>query len=278
MTLERFLSLRLPWSSMSDRRDTVEGSASNAQAKQAHVWHPHGVRRTLKISQLARTLRYPPALWSLSFSQAGEDRIVRWIFEVRGVTHPTYMDLGAYHPFELSNTALMHIGGSTGVNVEPNPTLFSKFCRARKCDTNLNVGVAAHPGVLTFFHMSIPTMSTFSRRAAETAEQESGGRIRVVDERPVRVVDAPSLMSHFGVPDFLSIDIEGHDAEVLHSLPGWPDAPRVICVETVSYTESGIAPRNMKIYSTLERADYIGLAETPVNTIFVLKEWWSSRG
>jgi hypothetical protein len=41
----------------------------------------------------------------VSFSQIGEDLIVDFIFQVRGIQKPTYIDIGAFHPEFLSNTA-----------------------------------------------------------------------------------------------------------------------------------------------------------------------------
>ena len=41
-----------------------------------------------------------------SYSQCGEDLIVEFILNGLKIKHPTYMDIGAHHPFYLSNTAL----------------------------------------------------------------------------------------------------------------------------------------------------------------------------
>lgn len=57
-----------------------------------------------------------------SFSQAGEDRIVTFVFGTLRVSRPSYLDIGAYHPYHLSNTALLHLGGSRGINIEPDLT------------------------------------------------------------------------------------------------------------------------------------------------------------
>src|SRR6478735_3440752 len=76
-----------------------------------------------------------------SFSQAGEDRVVRFLFNVLHMQRPTYLDIGAYHPFHLSNTAMLSLGGSTGVNVEPDPDAIAAFRRQRPRDVNLNIGV-----------------------------------------------------------------------------------------------------------------------------------------
>lgn len=62
-----------------------------------------------------------------SFSQCGEDLILRHLFDQLGIARPTYLDVGAHHPQMLSNTALFSATGSTGINVEPDPELFAAF-------------------------------------------------------------------------------------------------------------------------------------------------------
>ena len=89
-----------------------------------------------------------------SFSQLGEDLIVRYLFEDLGIATPSYLDIGAHHPFDISNTALLHLSGSTGINIEADPDLIEAF-RTSPDATNLNIGIGAEPGELTFHGMSL---------------------------------------------------------------------------------------------------------------------------
>jgi len=70
----------------------------------------------------------------VSYSQCGEDRILRHIFSVFGIEKPTYLDIGAHHPVALSNTYLFYQKGATGVLVEPNPARYRELVRARPRD------------------------------------------------------------------------------------------------------------------------------------------------
>ena len=49
----------------------------------------------------------------ISFSQCGEDLIVKFIFDCLGINSPTYIDIGAHHPHYISNTALFYKNGCT---------------------------------------------------------------------------------------------------------------------------------------------------------------------
>src|ERR1035438_1460830 len=74
-----------------------------------------------------------------SYSQCGEDLIIRYVFDVLKIPCPVYLDIGAHHPRFLSNTFLFYQQGAHGINIEPDPTLFAAFPKQRNRDTNLNI-------------------------------------------------------------------------------------------------------------------------------------------
>jgi FkbM family methyltransferase len=162
-----------------------------------------------------------------TYAQHGDDLAILNIFKRLGIDKPSYLDVGAYHPFNLSNTALLYERGSRGINVEPNEALFAEFIKARPDDINLCVGVAPVRGHMTFHHVAAdPGRFTFDVATATTL-----GIVRSV-ELPVmrlnRIVD-----QHAGGkwPDLLSIDIEGLDFDVLQSAEFEDNPPRVVIVE-----------------------------------------------
>ena len=77
------------------------------------------LRRTLWQLKLLKTGIYEEA--RLSFSQNGEDMIVRSALDQLGITKPTYIDIGANDPFYLSNTATSYLRGGNGILAEPIP-------------------------------------------------------------------------------------------------------------------------------------------------------------
>jgi len=66
-----------------------------------------------------------------SCSQAGEDLLIRFLFGTLGIERPTYLDIGAYHPWRFSNTALLYVRGSCGINVEAEPDALAAFDKHR---------------------------------------------------------------------------------------------------------------------------------------------------
>lgn len=205
-----------------------------------------------------------------SYSQCGEDLIVRYVFDFLKIPSPTYLDIGAHHPQFLSNTFLFYRQGARGINVEPDPILFQAFPKQRSRDTNLNVGISNHEGELPFYVMSVPTLNTFSETDARAAVAQ--GKVKIerifpVKVRPINVVlqeylrDAPL--------DFLSIDVEGLDFTILSNLDFSRWRPKVICAETITYSETNQGKKISEIAVLLHELGYKAYADTHINTIFV---------
>ncbi len=212
----------------------------------------------------------------VSFSQCGEDLIVRYVLDSLKIPKPRYLDVGAHHPSYLNNTRIFYDAGSTGVNVEPDPTLIGAFKSERPRDTNLNVGVAAESGELPFHIMHPRTLNTFSRADADNAVAEGKGRIRLDGVVTVPVVTVNSIMAtHFETgPDFLSLDVEGLDLAILESIDYSRFRPKVICVETITFSDNRRGTKILEIPRFLESEGYMLYADTQVNSIFVDGSIW----
>ncbi len=211
----------------------------------------------------------------VSFSQCGEDVIVAFILNKIGVKHPTYIDVGAHDPLWISNTALFHARGCRGINIEPNPVLYKNFVRSRKRDVNLNIGIADRDGELDFYSMDNSALSTFSKDAANELVRDHGARIREVIKVKTRSLTSVIAEYAGGVfPDFLSLDVEGLDMDILRSIDYSKSAPKVICVETISYSTTGHGAKDNAIITFLQDKGYMVFADTYINTIFVKRALW----
>jgi FkbM family methyltransferase len=213
-----------------------------------------------------------------SYSQCGEDLIVKYIFDVLDIQRPSYMDIGAHHPTYLSNSALFYENGSRGTNIEPDPTLIKAFLAQRPEDVNLNIGIANQRSVLEFYIINNPVLNTFSREEAENYHKE--GDYRIVEKRMVDVDTVESILREYRqgeFPDFLTIDAEGIDEIVLRSIDFEKNFPIVICVETISFSNSGKGVKNHDLIAFLQSHGYILYADTYINSIFVRKERWERQ-
>lgn len=214
----------------------------------------------------------------ISYSQCGEDLIMNFIFNSLRIDKPSYIDIGAHHPFWLSNTFFFYKKGSRGINIEPNPQLITQFYKYRKKDINLNIGISESNNKLDFYIMSAPTMSTFSLEEARRLEEETA--FRIVAQKKITVKHIQSVLDEYNdgiFPDFLSLDVEGLEDEILNSIDFKNNFPKVICLETLSYSEIKNEKKDQNLINILLQEGYFIYADTFINTIFVKDTVWINR-
>jgi FkbM family methyltransferase len=211
--------------------------------------------------------------WSkTSHAQQGEDLIVESICEVLGIRTPSYLDIGAADPVQGSNTYLFYRKGCRGVLVEPNPYFYRRLKAGRPGDTVLNVGIGVSGSKELDYYMfgsrDGSYLNTCSKKQVDDVVARSEGRLRVEKVIKVPLLDINRVIAdHFrGAPDFVSIDTEGLDLDILKALDFQRFRPAILCVEALvigtKRSESGIL-------DLMGSKDYTARGSTFVNTIFV---------
>lgn len=214
-----------------------------------------------------------------TYSQCGEDRIIEFIFDqYLKIKSPTYMDIGAYHPFTFSNTALLYEKGARGVCIEPDPCLFEEIKKHRKQDVCLNIGVGTGTNEFAeFYVMSSRTLNTFSKEEAERYQSFGNQTIQEVIKVPVFPVNQV-IKEHLGKsPNFISLDVEGLDLDILKSFDFNAYRPEVFCIETLTYTEDSSERKISEIIEFMVSKNYFLYADTYINSIFVDLYSWNNR-
>jgi FkbM family methyltransferase len=142
-----------------------------------------------------------------------------------------WVDVGAGDPVVDSVTAAFAERGWRGVNVEPLPFEHERLCAARPADTNLQVALGATAGLGTLF------VEPAENRGASTMVPELAERYRADGEEftPIEVpiwTLARVVADHAAGPvDFLKVDVEGFEREVLAGADWSSFRPRVVVME-----------------------------------------------
>ena len=228
--------------------------------------------------QFRRWIRGRLGLAQTSYAQCGEDLIIDAVFRGLNIDKPSYIDVGAYDPRQMSNTYLFYKRGAHGVCIEPQPLRCARIQRARRKDLCLNIGIAAknHEG-MEFYVLSQEALSTFSKIEAERVCRYGHTRITRKLKIPLMTLAEVSKKFSLPAPDFISIDLEGDELEALQTLDWTHGRPKVLCVETLTYTEDKTEKKQVKTIEWLEKKGYFLYADTYINSIFVDKALWKNR-
>jgi FkbM family methyltransferase len=138
-----------------------------------------------------------------------------------------FVEVGANHPYSGSQSWHLEQRGWSGILVEPLPELAEKLRQMRSakvfcvaCSSPTNAG-QRRP-----FYVADKLSSLDRDRMA------TGSRPQAVIEVPLRTLD--DILAEAGAPssiDFLSVDVEGHEIEVLRGFDFTRWRPRLILLE-----------------------------------------------
>ncbi len=176
---------------------------------------------------------YPDFLYSRkSYSQDGEDLVLRAFFEPERKYKGFYVDIGAHHPYRFSNTAFFYKRGWRGINIEPTPNLIQAFKRVRKRDINLNIGISDSNSVLKFYEFNEPALNSFDKELSLSRENNT---YKIISEKSIQTFTLSEILNRH-MPknqkiDFMNIDVEGLDLNVLKSNEWTKFSPNYILVE-----------------------------------------------
>ena len=224
------------------------------------------------VSRAARKMKrllIPPEDFSRSYSQQAEDMILRCLFQSRGSGF--YVDVGAHHPTRYSNTRYFYARGWRGINIDALPGIMDLFKAARPKDINLQVGVSAQAQTLNYYRFNDPAVNGFC--LSEDRLKELEPQFKLVDIVPVKTMPLRSILSEH-LPagtaiDFLSIDVEGLEMEVLESNDWERFHPTVVLAEDLNaYTLKEVV--DSPVTAFMSRVGYTACAKAP-HTIFYLR-------
>ena len=169
-----------------------------------------------------------------AFSWEGEDLLVYKIAQdYLGITIGFYLDVGAHHPHAMSNTQFLYDRGWRGMNIDATPGSMAAFHLMRPEDINLELGVAQTESQLLFSMFSNPMLNGFLPPEVVALQVQNGAKL--IEQRVIAVAPLSSILRLHGIHsvDFLSIDVEGLDEEVVKSLDLAACRPKLILMEVL---------------------------------------------
>lgn len=211
-----------------------------------------------------------------SYSQEGEDIILRRILGKKK-TVGFYVDVGAHHPKRFSNTYYFYKKRWRGINIDAKPGCMKFFRKMRPRDINLEFAISDKKQTLTYYCFNEPALNGFSKTLS--IERERKGEYKIIDEIKIETLTLAEVLNAY-LPsntaiDFLSVDVEGLDFQVLISNDWSKYRPNVVLVEDLNFSFDSL--NNSKIYKFLINKGYHLIAKT-MNTFFYINNYFNIGG
>jgi FkbM family methyltransferase len=172
-----------------------------------------------------------------TYAQNFEDVVLRRAFP--DLTSGFYVDIGGYHPTSHSVTKYFYDKGWSGINIEPNPSLLKVFEQERVRDLNLGLAIGAERSRIDL-HIVGDTGLTSTIQSVAKSHEKSGYSITEV--LAVDLIPLEDLFTDFcgnKTVDFLKVDVEGGESNVLNPCAFELCRPRIILAENSNgYHES----------------------------------------
>jgi FkbM family methyltransferase len=166
----------------------------------------------------------------LSYAQNLEDYHLSLLFA--GEPAGTYVDVGGGHPVADNVSFYFYLTGWRGLIVEPQSKLASLYAHVRPRDHTVSMLAGAKDGEIDFH--TVDKLHGFSTTVQENAAGASAFGVGYTTKR-MAVRRLSTLLDEAKITkiDFLKIDVEGAEADVLAGLDWKRHRPRVIVVEAV---------------------------------------------
>ena len=191
---------------------------------------------------------------NLCYSQNGEDLILNRFLENK--EKGFFIDEGAHHPIRFSNTYFFYKKGWSGINIDAIPASMNNFNKIRPKDINIGKGVGIKNNQLTFYQFNESALKTFCKEEAFSKNKHG---YKIIKSNLITVDTLENILDKY-MPentqiDFLNIDAEGKDEEVLISNNWEKYKPNFILIEILR--EEDIDDTSSSIKTFLKSKTYI---------------------
>ena len=208
-----------------------------------------------------------------SYSGGAVDLIVNHFFRNRKTG--VYIDVGCYHPYNGNNTKLLYDKGWSGINIDLDFHTIDFFNYVRKRDENINIAISNKEGVenLYFFHNHAAINSLNDIRKKKAKE------IKKIQTKTLDSIIENSKFKYDKI-NFVSIDVEGHELEVVKGLNLKKYTPDIIVIEVLDkeilnhlefHNQNIKNVLNSEIYKYMIDNDYFLISWLHSDLIFVHK-------
>ena len=230
-----------------------------------------------KIINHIRILKRKYKYQKKSYSFNGVDLIVDYIFKTK--KNGFYLDVGAQHPISNNNTYILFKKGWSGINIDLDKKNIDLFNIVRPNDINLNFAISdIEKEVDLFYYHEASPINTLSKNVSDF-QNANVNKIKKVQTKILsNVLEEINLQNRI---DYMNLDVEGYEEQVLKGFNIKKYKPYVISVEYLDLKMNKLEFKNNDINNLLNsnlykffiQNDYFFINWLHGDLIFVHKEY-----
>ena len=191
----------------------------------------------------------------LAYSHWGVDLIITKLLNSKN--KGIYIDVGCHHPFLNNHSYLLYKSGWEGINIDIDYNSIDMFNFFRKSDVNIQTAVTDHKGeVDLFFYHNRAAKNTISKEFGSDAKEQ-----KKINSDTLNNIIENSKFKNSKI-DFVSIDVEGNEMNVLNGFNLKKYKPKLILLEFIlpnkkEFYEKDINEiTNSEVYKFLIKNEY----------------------
>lgn len=174
----------------------------------------------------------------MSYSQNNEDLIIKKYFESQGITKGVVLDIGANDGLTFSNSRLFIENNWEAYLIEPS-SIYEKLVELNADNENVffyNFGIGKEDGIVKFYESGavLPNQKD-SNLVSSAVPTDRWKRETTFIEKEVSFLTFKTFIENFfdttPIFDFISIDAEGFDFDILTQIDLDLHQTKCVCVE-----------------------------------------------
>jgi len=188
----------------------------------------------------------------ISYSLSSVDLIVDYIFKYKN--DGLYIDVGCQHPISNNNTYILYKKGWNGINIDLDKTNIDLFNISRPDDTNINIAVSDKSGnVNLFYYHDGSPINTINSQNADY-QKNKFKKIKLIKSETLNKILANINFNK--KVDYLNIDVEGHELNVLKGFNILKYRPSIISIEYLDYEMKQLELKNNNLENIINSNIY----------------------
>ena len=201
-------------------------------------------------------------------SQFGEEKFVLSFFdkEYKG----KFLDIGCFHPTRHNNTYKMYKNGWRGINIDLNPLTIDLFNFIRRKDININAAISNNEENKTLYFVDeLNTQNTLEANHLSFLKNHHNLKEEEISHQEIKTKKLDKILDtyNFNDIDFMNIDVEGHELNILNSIDFNKYRINFICIEMIDHNDQAKLI-NEKLNIILEKNNYVLQKKIDFNFVY----------